>query len=77
MSHVPAGFLEVGTDGRGYVVVNHPDLKPDADCVGHIVFSPNEARAFALLMLKKADVAIVERDRSRFTSHEPRFTRCQ
>lgn len=42
-----AGVLEVGIseDGRE-VVVNHPDLMPDANGVGHIVFSPNQARSF-------------------------------
>jgi hypothetical protein len=50
----PAGILEVGNDGRE-VVVNHPDLKPDKDGVGHITFSPAQARHFAGLLLKHAD----------------------
>lgn len=51
-----SGFLEVGItpDGKE-VIVNHPDLLPDAKGVGHIIFSPAQARAFALLVLKKAD----------------------
>jgi hypothetical protein len=53
---VPAGFLSVGVseDGRE-VVVNHPDLQPDANGVGHLVFSPEQARAFARLLLAKAE----------------------
>lgn len=48
------GYLEVGTNDRGEVVVNHPDLKPDADGCGHIVFSPEQARAFAKSLITKA-----------------------
>ncbi len=33
---------------------DHPDLKPDADGVGHIVFSADQARSFANLLLKRA-----------------------
>jgi hypothetical protein len=51
-----SGFLEVGVsaDGRE-VVINHPDLQPDARGVGHIVFSPDEARDLARVLLRKAD----------------------
>jgi hypothetical protein len=35
-------------------VVNHPDLKPDAEGVGHIVFSANQARHLGELLLKRA-----------------------
>lgn len=48
---IAAGTLEVGNDGRN-IVVNHPDLKPDANGVGHIVFSTDQAEDFALLLLK-------------------------
>lgn len=48
------GFLEVGTNGKGEVVINHPDLKPDENGVGHIVFSPSQARTLARLLLKTA-----------------------
>jgi hypothetical protein len=54
------GFLEVGIseDGRE-VVVNHPDLKPDKNGVGHIVFSPAQARSLAeSLLAKAADIDI-------------------
>src|SRR5580658_2371250 len=56
MTEKASGFLEVGIlDGE--VIVNHPDLKPDENGVGHIVFSPYEARNFAYLMIRKADEA--------------------
>jgi hypothetical protein len=54
MADIIEGFLEVGVDERGDVVVNHPDLKPDENGVGHIVFSKNQARSFAHLLLKHA-----------------------
>jgi hypothetical protein len=54
------GFLEVGTNGKGEVVINHPDLELDENGVGHIVFSPRQARSLARLLLKNADEAIHE-----------------
>lgn len=57
---VNAGTLEVGRNDRYEVIVNHPDLKPDADGVGHIVFSPRQARQFARLLLKHAAEAVDE-----------------
>lgn len=45
------GFLEVGCNENGEIVINHPDLKPDANGVGHIVFSPNQARNLARLLI--------------------------
>lgn len=51
------GFLEVGTNGSGEVVINHLDLKPDSNGVGHIAFSPRQARNLARLLLKHADEA--------------------
>ena len=42
------------------IVVNHPDLTPDENGVGHIVFSPRQARHFAHLLLKHADEALQE-----------------
>jgi hypothetical protein len=50
---VAAGFLEVGNNGRE-VIINHPDLMPDENGVGHIVFSPKQARDLAGLLLKHA-----------------------
>lgn len=49
-----AGHLTVGENSRGEVVVCHPDLKPDKDGVGHIVFSPQQALDFAALVRKHA-----------------------
>lgn len=57
-----AGVLEVGTNGKGEVVVNHPDLQPDENGVGHIVFSPRQARHLANLLNKKAIEADQEID---------------
>ncbi len=51
-----AGYLEVGTNDEGEIVVLHCDLETDADGVGHIVFSPNQARNLASLLLKHAKV---------------------
>jgi hypothetical protein len=55
---IPAGNLYVGlsTDGQN-VIVNHPDLQPDAEGCGHIVFSHDEALNFAMLLLRKVNVA--------------------
>lgn len=52
----PKGFLEVG-HSNGEVIINHPDLRPDANGVGHIVFSPEEARGLADLLRKNAEEA--------------------
>lgn len=54
------GHLEVGTNGKGEVIINHPDLKPDADGVGHIVFSPTQARILGDLLFQKATNAECE-----------------
>jgi hypothetical protein len=62
MDHVE-GFLEVGRNDQGEVVVNHPDLKPGANGVGHIVFSAAQARSFAALLLKHAGPPPVVPDR--------------
>lgn len=55
-SEIVRGFLEVGRDEQGQVVINHPDLKPDKDGVGHIVFSPAQALNLAWLLEKHAGV---------------------
>jgi hypothetical protein len=60
MSDKIEGYLEVGLNTSGEIVVNHPDLKPDENGVGHIVFSPAQARGLADLLLKHA--AQAERD---------------
>jgi hypothetical protein len=59
-----AGTLEVGTNGQGEVVINHPDLHPDKNGVGHIVFSPRQARHLADLLYKKAIEADKELEKS-------------
>lgn len=51
------GFLEVGCNDHHEIVINHPDLKPDENGVGHIVFSVNQARNLARLLNKNADEA--------------------
>lgn len=58
-----AGHLEIGTNGKGEIVVNHPELQVDADGLGFIVFSPSQARAFAETMKRKADDADREIER--------------
>ena len=56
-----AGHLFVGrTADTHEVVINHGDLKPDANGVGHIVFSPRQARNLANLLLKHAAYAEAE-----------------
>lgn len=55
------GILEVGrTDDTHEVVINHPDLKADANGVGHIVFSPRQARHLANILIKQASYAEAE-----------------
>lgn len=51
------GFLEVGCNEAGEVVINHSDIKPDENGVGHIVFSPAQARNLAQTLWKCADEA--------------------
>jgi hypothetical protein len=52
----PERYLEVGlTPNEREIVINHPDLQPDAHGVGHIVFSPAQARHLARLLLRKAE----------------------
>jgi hypothetical protein len=52
---LPKKYLEVGlTPDEREVVINHPDLQPDSRGVGHIVFSPAQARHLAKLLLRKA-----------------------
>ncbi len=55
------GYVEVGTDGSGNVVLNHPQMETDEHGVGHIIFSPRQARDFAHILLKQTAVAEDER----------------
>jgi hypothetical protein len=52
-----AGVLEVGTNGKGEVVIVHPDIDADKDGIGHIVFSPSQALALSRLLARKANEA--------------------
>jgi hypothetical protein len=47
-------ILEVGTSGKGEVVINHPNLDVDERGCGYIVFSPNQAKNLAKLLKQKA-----------------------
>ena len=75
MVDIKQGILEVGTNGSGEVVINHPDLLPDENGVGHIVFSVEQARDLANLLLSKSADAAVERGdlRTTFTNHSRRL----
>lgn len=75
MAEISRGTLEVGTTGKGEVVINHPDLEPDENGVGHIVFSVEQARNLANLMLSKAADALVERGdiKTTFTNRSRRL----
>jgi hypothetical protein len=42
-------------DGQN-IVINHPDLEPDAEGCGHIVFSPDQARNLAWMLFLKANI---------------------
>lgn len=52
--------LEVGTNGRREVVVNHPNLDVDDQGRGFIIFSPEQARNLAQLLMLKAAEAEME-----------------
>jgi hypothetical protein len=54
---VDAGTIEVGRNGRYEVVVN---LDNDINGIGHLVFSPRQARRLANLLMKHATEALVE-----------------
>ncbi len=55
------GCLEIGSTGAGQVVINHAELDRDKNGVGHIVFSPAEARKLARILAKSAARAARER----------------
>ena len=59
------GSLEIGRNDQGEVIINHPDLKPDKNGVGHIVFSINQARNLARLLEKQAREAELELEAKR------------
>ncbi len=49
--------LEVGTSGRGEVVINHPQMLVDENGCGFLVFSVEQAHRFAATVRKMADRA--------------------
>ncbi len=63
------GYLEVGSNGEGEVVINHGDLTPDENGVGHIVFSPTQARNLARILSKMALRADLETRAKRREPH--------
>jgi len=75
MESIQKNTLEVGTNGNGEVVINHPDLQPDQNGVGHIVFSVEQARNLANLLMSKAADASVERGdfKTSFTNYSRRL----
>jgi hypothetical protein len=75
VSDIAKGALEVGTNGSGEVVINHPDLEPDENGIGHIVFSVEQARNLANLLMSKAADASVERGdmKTTFTNYSRRL----
>jgi hypothetical protein len=60
-----SGTLEVGFNDAGEVVINHPDLDVDEKGVGHIVFSPEQARTLGGLLFVKANEAEAVRTKRR------------
>jgi hypothetical protein len=53
---LPKHYLEVGrTQDTHEVVINHPDLEPDENGVGHLTFTPDQARNLAKLLNYQAD----------------------
>lgn len=52
-----SGHLEIGITDQGDVVINHPRLDVDAPGMGHIIFSPRQARGLAALLFRKATEA--------------------
>lgn len=57
MSDIISGYLEVGINENDEVVINHPDLMPDENGVGHIVFSISQAQHLSHLLAVKASEA--------------------
>lgn len=79
MTEIARNALEVGTNGDGEVVINHPDLKPDENGVGHIVFSVDQALNLAYLLESKASDAAkeIEEKRRREAAKIPVDRSCQ
>lgn len=63
-----AGKLEVSlTEDGNEIVIKHPDLKPDANGEGRIVFSPRHARHLANLLIENATEAEAGAERINIT----------
>ena len=60
MTDIAQGILEVGINENGEVVINHPDLQPDENGVGHIVFSVDQAMNLSRLLRQKAEEAALD-----------------
>lgn len=58
------GYLEVGTNEHGEVVINHQRLITDADGDGHIIVSPTKSRDLAQSLIRAADRAEHQRCRT-------------
>jgi hypothetical protein len=71
MDKVAGTLLVWRTDESNEVVISHPDLKPDAEGVSHIVVSSRYARHLAHLLLKHAAAAEAEIE----AAGKPRITR--
>lgn len=54
MSDKIEGYLEVGVNDNNEIVINHPKMMSDANGVGHIVFSINQAQYLSHLLATKA-----------------------
>ena len=53
---VPPGFIELGSSIDGnYVIMRHPHIDLDMNGCGEIVFSPEQARELARLLVECAD----------------------
>ena len=59
-AHERMGSWKSAPTGAAWWVVNHPDLRPDEHGTGHILFSPDQAKALALILLQQADAASSE-----------------
>jgi len=62
MADKKEGYLEIGTSGKGEVVINLP---MPHEKTGHMFFSANQARDLADSLIRKAMEADKERKRKR------------
>jgi len=54
------GVLLVGTNGKGEVCIDHADIETDSEGIGHLIFSPDQAKSLAKLLNVKAADAVLE-----------------